>query len=177
MAKGNRTVSLSGLLYAVGEALHFAPDSAFAPARSDRNTGERMKPFIAYRLRVKTALARMCEQSFFLGLCSAFIRGFLNTRVRSFGVLFFSCGFLQILSYFVGVYLPFAAGDENNLVHGVTLIFLTLLCSFTRGDVKEVLKKSFLFSAYCTISTNKQGAIRSLRLFHQLYIFINRSSA
>lgn len=137
--------SFSHLLYRVGDTLHFAPDSTFAPARTEQDTAERLKPFLAYRLRIKTALARMCEQSFFLGLVSGFYRSFFNMRVRSFGVLFFSCGFLQILSYFLGVYLPFAAGDESNLIYGVTMIFLTLLCSFTRGDVKDVLKKSFLY--------------------------------
>jgi len=145
MAKVRLSGSFSHLLYTLGDALRFAPSSAFAPACSEKERGERTKPLLAYRLKIKTALARMCEQSFFLSLCSSLIRGFFNTRIRSFGVLFFSCGFLQILSYFMGVYLPLAAGDENNLIHGVTLIFLTLLCSFTRGDVKDVLKKSFLY--------------------------------
>ena len=145
MAKGRPTVSFSHLLYQLGNAIHFVPVSAFAPPRSEPEEQKREKLFLAYRLKIKTALAKTCEQSFFLGLYAAFLRSFFTTRVRAFGVLFFSCGFLQILSYFLGRYLPFAAGDENNLIFGVTLIFLTLLCSFTRGEVKDVLKKSFLY--------------------------------
>ncbi len=145
MAKGHLTGSFSHLLYTLGKAIRFAPETAFAPPRTEQERKERGKPFLAYRLKIKNALAKMCEQSFFLGLYNAFLRSFFTTRVRSFGVLFFSCGFLQILSYFLSGYLPFAAGDESNLIFGVTLIFLTLLCSFTRGDVKDILKKSFLY--------------------------------
>lgn len=145
MAKGRPTASFSHLLYQLGKAIHFDPVSAFAPPQSEPEEKKWEKPFFAYRLKMKTALAKMCEQSFFLGLYSAFIRSLFTTRVRAFGALFFSCGFLQILSYFLGGYLSFAAGDESNLIFGVTLIFLTLLSSFTRGDVKDVLKKSFLY--------------------------------
>ena len=145
MARRRLTGSFSHLLYTVGKTVRFAPSSAFAPVRSETEVQEREKPFPAYRLKIKTALAKMCEQSFFLGLYAAFLRRLFTTRVRAFGVLFFSCGFLQILSYFLGGYLSFAAGDESNLVFGVTLVFLTLLCSFARGDVKDVLKKSFLY--------------------------------
>lgn len=145
MAKGRPTVSFSHLLFRLGNAIHFVPASAFAPPKSETEEKKQEKPFLAYRLKMKTALAKMCEQSFFLGLYAAFLRSFFTTRIRAFGVLFFSCGFLQILSYFLGGYLPFAAGDESNLIFGVTLVFLTLLCSFTRGDVKDVLKKNFFY--------------------------------
>ena len=145
MAKGRPTVSFSHLLYRLGKAIHFVPASAFAPPQSEPEEKKWEKPFFAYRLKMKTALAKMCEQSFFLGLYAAFFRAFFTTRIRSFGVLFFSCGFLQILSYFLGEFLPVAAGDESNLIFGVTMIFLTLLCSFARGDVKDALKKSFFY--------------------------------
>ncbi len=145
MAKRHTTGSFSHLLYRLGNAIRFAPDSAFAPPRSETEEGRREKPFFAYRLGIKNALAKTCELSFFLGLYSAFLRAFFTTRVRAFGALFFSCGFLQILSYFLSGYFSATVGDESNLVFGVTLIFLTLLCSFARGDVKDVLKKSFFY--------------------------------
>ena len=145
MAKGRRTGSFSHLLYKLGDAVRFAPDSAFAAPRSESDAPRREKPFLAYRQGIKNALAKTCEFSFFLGLYNAFLRVFFTTRVRAFGVLFFSCGFLQILSYFLSGYFSVTVGDESNLIFGVTMIFLTLLCSFTRGDVKDVFKKSFLF--------------------------------
>ncbi len=147
MAKERKFRSLAQFLYSIGENTRFAPDAAFAPPRSE-NEGEvkeKKSPFLSYRLRIKSSLAKMCEQSFFLTLLSRFYHSFFALRVRSFGVLFFSCGFLQILSYFVGAYIPFLGGDEENLLFGVTLVFLAILCSFTRGDVKDSLKKSFLF--------------------------------
>ncbi len=148
MAKGRLTGSFSHFLYTLGTAIHFSPASAFAHPRTEKDVAEREKPFSAYRLKMKTALARMCEQSFFLGLYSTLLRIFFTTRVRAFGVCLFSCGFLQILSYFLGGYLPMIAGDENNLLFGVTLIFMSILCSFTRGDVKDVLKKSFFYRIF-----------------------------
>ena len=148
MAKGRLIGSFSHFLYTVGNAIHFAPASAFAPPKTEKETAEREKPFAAVRLKMKTALAKMCEQSFFLGLYSAFLRNLFTTRVRSFGVLLFSCGFLQILSFFLGGYLSFAAGDEGNLLFGVVLVILSLLCSFTRGEAKDVLKKSFFYRGF-----------------------------
>ena len=148
MAKRRLTGSFSHFLYSVGNAIHFAPGTAFAPPKTEREEPEREKPFFASRLRIKHALAKMSEQSFVLGLYRSFLHGLLTTRVRALGVLFFSCGFLQIFSYFLSGYLPRLTGDENNLIFGVTLVFLALLCSFTRGDVKDVLKKSFFYRVF-----------------------------
>ena len=110
MAKGRPTVSFSHLLYRLGKAIHFVPASAFAPPQSEPEEKKWEKPFFASRLKMKTALAKMCEQSFFLGLYAAFFRAFFTTRIRSFGVLFFSCGFLQILSYFWASFFPLPRG-------------------------------------------------------------------
>lgn len=157
MAKGRSIGSFSHFLYTVGNAIHFAPASAFAPPRTEKEGNEREKPFFAYRLKMKTALAKMCEQSFFVGLYSAFLKFFFTTRVRAFGILLFSCGFLQILSYFLAGFLSVAAGDENNLIFGVALVFLSLLCSFTRGDVKDVLKKSFFYRGFLAPLFGSEG--------------------
>ena len=158
MAKRRRMSSFSHLLFTLGEAIHFAPVSAFAPAKTE-TWQEREKPFPASRLKIKTALAKNCEQSFFLSLYASFVRGFFTTRLRSLGVLFFTCGFLQILSYFWGGYLPFAAGDENNMVYGVTLIFIALLCAFSRGDVKDVLKRAFCIAGYWNLCTARMDGL------------------
>ena len=149
MAKDRLPGSLSRFLYGVGETLRFFPDTAFTLQHTAAAAKEKggVKPFAAYRLRIKTSLSKMCEQSFFLTLLSRFYRSLFTTRVRSFGVLFFVCGFLQILSYFLGGYVPFLAGSEKNLLFGVCFVFLTLLCSFSRGDVRDALKKSLLFRA------------------------------
>lgn len=147
MAKDQKNGSLSGFLYAVGKAIQFSPSSTFAPPRSEEKSDAKKGgfPFLFYRLKMKTALAKMSEQSFVLGLLKRFYGRFFNTRVRSFGILFFTLGFLQILSYFLGESLPLLAGGEDHLLFGVCLIFLTLLCSFSRGDVKDAIKRSFLY--------------------------------
>ena len=149
MAKDKKIGSLSGFLYAVGKALQFHPDSTFAPPRSEEKADAKKGgiPFLFYRLKIKTALAKMCEQSFVLGFVRRFFGRFFNTRVRSFGVLFFTLGFLQILSYFSGEFLPILAGGEEHLLFGVCLIFLTLVCSFSRGSLKDAIKRSFLYRA------------------------------
>lgn len=149
MAKDKKIGSLSRFLYAVGKAIQFRPATTFAPPRSEEAFEAKKGgfPFLFYRKKIKNALAKMSEQSFVLGLFGRFYGRLFNTRVRSFGVLFFTLGFLQILSYFLGDYLPLLAGGEDNLLFGVFLIFLTLLCSFSRGDLKEAIKKSFLYRA------------------------------
>ncbi len=144
MAKERKFQSLAQLLYAAGEKIRFAPDTSFASVRSEEKA-EKNSPFLSYRLKIKSSLAKMCEQSFFLAALSGFYRLLFSLRVRSFGVLFFSIGLLQILSYFWGAYIPFLGGDEENFLFGVCLVFLALLCSFSRGDVKDAIKKSFLF--------------------------------
>ncbi len=146
MAKGQFLGAISRFLCRAGEEIRFRPDATFAPPRTETEEDKKaVMPFLAYRLRIKSSLAKMCEQSLILSLLSSFVRRVFHTRVRSFGVLFFVCGFLQILSYFLGGYVPFLAGNEDNLIFGVSLIFLTLLCSVTRGDVRDALKKSFFF--------------------------------
>lgn len=147
MAKDKKIGSLSRFLYTVGKAIQFRPATAFAPPKSDKFSEAKKGgfPFLYSRKKIKNALAKMSEQSFVLGLLGRFYGRFFNTRVRSFGVLFFTLGFLQILSYFLGDYLPLLAGREDNLLFGVCLIFLTLLCSFSRGDLKEAVKRSLLY--------------------------------
>lgn len=147
MAKGRILGAVSRFLYTVGESIQFRPECTFVPPRSDkeREDQKRTTPFLSYRLRVKSSLAKTSEQSLFLSLLEQGIRHFFNTRTRAFGVLFFVCGFLQVLSYFL---LPATARGEDNLIFGVSLIFLTLLCSFTRGDLKDTLRKSFFFRSF-----------------------------
>ncbi len=147
MAKERKFQSLAQTLFAIGEKIRFAPDTSFAPASSEDKTEKKSEKslFLSYRLKIKSSLAKMCEQSFFLSLLSGFYRLFFSLRVRSFGVLFFSIGFLQILSYFWGAYIPFLGGDEENFLFGVCLVFLAILCSFSRLDVKDAIRKSFLF--------------------------------
>ena len=121
MAKDKKIGSLSRFLYTVGKAIQFRPATAFAPPKSDEFSEAKKGgfPFLYSRKKIKNALAKMSEQSFVLGLLGRFYGRFFNTRVRSFGVLFFTLGFLQILSYFLGDYLPQKLGMDpgENVLH------------------------------------------------------------
>lgn len=148
MAKSGKIRSLSHFLYEVGGKILFRPAETFATAgKEDTFSGQKYKekPFQSYTLKIKTAFAKAKEQSFFNGLFHIFLHKLFTTRVRSFGVLFFSCGFLQILSFFLGSAIPFFSGEVDNLLFGVCLVFLTLFCSFSRGDLSEAVRKSFFF--------------------------------
>jgi len=151
MKKDKTVRSFSHLLVRWNESFLFRPFASFLPAFFQSGTEEKREkaPFLhAPVLKVKTALAKMAEQSFLLQALQLLIRNFFTTRIRSFGVLFFSCGFLQALSFFLRDYVPFFSGNEENLLFGVVMIFLTLLCSFSRGDVGDALKRSFFFRGF-----------------------------
>ncbi len=147
MAKDGKFPSLSRFLIQVGEGALFRPASTFSSHRAEEEKAEKtgwLKGKL-YGRKVKSTLASLWEQSFFAGCLHGFVLRFFTLRLRSLGVLFFSCGFLQILSYFLFSSVFGVSGREENLLFGVVLIFLTLICSFARGDVAEGLKKSFLF--------------------------------
>ncbi len=146
MARRMKNASLSYWLFALGEKLQFRPETAFAPITPEEEQKKKtQKPFLMYRRKIKNALSRMAEQSFFLGKLHDFSQWIFSTGTRSLGALFFTCGFLQILFYFASPYLPFLKKGEDNLLFGVCLVFLTLFCSFSRGDIKDAYKKSFLY--------------------------------
>lgn len=147
MPKNGRIRSLSHFLYEVGGKILFQPAETFATAGKEESLGTEYRPsrFQGQKMKVKTALAKAKEQSFILNLVHRFLHKLFTTRVRSFGVLFFSCGFLQILSYFLGSAFPVFPGNVDNLLFGVCLVFLTLFCAFSRGDLSEALRKSFVF--------------------------------
>ncbi len=149
MAKFGKSFSISSFLYGLGEQIQFRPESTFSSDRKEEKRNpilekwhDRIQP---YKLKVKVALAKMAEQSAILAMFDRMCRWFFSMRIRSFGIFFFSSGFLQIISYFLSSYYPVFPGDESNLLFGVAQIFLTLLCSFSRGDVCGALKHSFLF--------------------------------
>jgi len=148
MAKNGKIRSLSHFLYEVGGKILFQPAEKFATAGKETTGSEpeyKPKHFQNQKLKIKTALAKAKEQSFFADRVTRFAQNLFTTRVRSFGVLFFSCGFLQILSYFLGSAISFFPGDVENLLFGVCLVFLTLFCSFSRGDLSDALRHSFFF--------------------------------
>ncbi|MBR2634819.1 MAG: hypothetical protein IKD31_04500 [Clostridia bacterium] len=150
MAKNESFFSLSRLLADLGECLLYRPLRSFSSAQEEKAANPKEKffgrfPAQTYRIKIKTALAKASEQSFFVGLFRKGIRELLLTRIRSFGILFFICGFLQILSYFAGEWLPLVAGDQEHLLFGVSLLFITILCVFSRWNVAEGLRRSFLF--------------------------------
>ena len=135
----------SRFLYGLGRTFRFYPDSSFARARSEKPEKAKSYFLLSYRQQFQNAMAKMREQSFFLTRLSAFYRNLFSTRVRSFGLLFFTGGFLQILFYFLSRTLSFFSAGEENLLFGVCYIFIAVLCAFARGDVENAVKKSFLF--------------------------------
>ena len=145
--KMKKLFSPSMLLYSLGEGVHFAPASEFSSSykETEKSSNSLSAFLLPYAKKIKNALAKTAEQSAVLGVLRFLIRRFFTLRIRSLGVFFFVCGFLQIVLYFalslVSGYSPDAAG----LLFGVVQILLTLLCSFTRGDVADALKRSFLF--------------------------------
>lgn len=141
-----QTFSLSRFLYRVGEKIRFYPDGALAPLPSEKEEGASPRfSLLPYRRKVKSSLAKMTEQSVLLSRIRQGIHRFLTTRIRSFSVLFFSCGFVQIIAFFLNSYVSIGSGREDNLLFGVAQIFLTLFCSFARGTVADGVKKSFLY--------------------------------
>lgn len=146
--KGRRTGGvISRFLYRIGEKVRFAPDTSFAPARSEKNEKTRLSFFLPYRQQFQNAMAKMREQSFLLDCLSSFYRNLFSTRIRSFALLFFTAGFLQILFFFLGNRVSFFTAGEETLLFGVSEIFIAILCAFTRGDLENSLKKSFLFTS------------------------------
>ncbi len=148
MAKNGKIRSLSHFLYEVGGKILFQPAETFATAGKEAaDSGLEYKPkhFQNQKLKIKVALAKAKEQSFFAEQVTHLVQKLFTTRIRSFGVLFFSCGFLQILSYFLGSALSFFPGEVENLLFGVCLVFLTLFCSFSRGDLSDAMRHSFFF--------------------------------
>jgi len=148
MANQEKRGLFSHYLLLAGEAIQFRPLRSFSSSlHKDEKKRIWSDRLIPYKLKIKTALARAAEQSLALTGIKRAQRDFFTARVRSFGVLFFSCGFFQILSYFLKDTLPLLSGGADNLILGVAMIFLTLLCSFSRGDVNYALERSFLFRA------------------------------
>ena len=145
MAKKGTGGIFSCFLYSIGKKIRFAPDSTFAPPRSEKQEKAKTSFLLSYRRQLKFQFAKMGEQSFFLNALKTFFRNLFSTRIQSFGLLFFTCGFLQILFYFLGNRIPFLLAKEDNLLFGVFQIFISLLCTFTRGDLEHSLKKSFVF--------------------------------
>ncbi|MBR4288325.1 MAG: hypothetical protein IKT50_02690 [Clostridia bacterium] len=148
MAKDGKIRSLSHFLYEVGGKILFQPAETFATAGKEaQDSGAEYKPsrFQSQKLKIKNALAKAKEQSFFAEQVDRFVQKLFTTRIRSFGVLFFSCGFLQILSYFLGSAISFFPGEVDNLLFGVCLVFLTIFCSFSRGDLSDAVRHSFFF--------------------------------
>ncbi|MBP5289258.1 MAG: hypothetical protein J6Z79_05225 [Clostridia bacterium] len=143
MSKRDRTFSVSAGLLRLGDALRFAPEEdRFVPEKEPRSY--RLIP-PEKLLVLKNALARMREQSLFLSLAGDFARGMLLTRFRSFATLFFTSGLIQTVSYFIGSYFPLLSGTQDNLVVGLVLIILGLVCAFERAAFGVVLKQSALF--------------------------------
>ncbi len=139
--------SVTAWLYDLGARIQFRPSCSFGASTAPETKplsaiGARILP---YKKRVKSALSKMAEQSAILECLRRALAHFFALRVRSFGVFFFSCGFFQILQFFLGAFLPGFSVGEENLVFGVAQIFLTLLCSFARGSVADALRHSFLF--------------------------------
>ncbi|MBR2616124.1 MAG: hypothetical protein IKC69_05545 [Clostridia bacterium] len=143
MAKGKANFSLSGLLCDLGDKILFCPPSEFRTASPEENEKKRDSRLLPYKMKVKTALSKMTEQSAVLAAVRGGIRWFLSLKIRSFAVFFFACGFVQILSFFLGS-VRGDWGREDNLLFGVVQMLLTLICSFARGDVTGALKRSFL---------------------------------
>ncbi len=138
--------SLSRFLYRVGEKIRFSPDGAVAHFQAEAEEERRPRfSLLPYRRKVKSSLAKMAEQSALLAWIRQGVHRFFTTRIRSFSVLFFSCGFVQIIAFFLRSYVSSGSGKEDNLLFGVVQIFLTLFCSFSRGTVSDGLKKSFLY--------------------------------
>ena len=131
-------------LLKAGEALRFAPRDCF-PKTAKENAVGRFAPIQSRALRVKLALAKMWEQSFFVTCAREVFRRFFLMRARALGVLFFTCGFLQIASYFLRFSLPVLAGDETGFLFGIALIFLTLLFSLSRSNLRYLLIRSAFF--------------------------------
>lgn len=143
MAKREKTLSLSAGLLRLGDALRFSPEEGQPAPEKERPAFRLIPP--EKLLGAKNALARMREQSFFLSLADGFFRGLLLTRFRSFATLFFTSGLIQTVSYFVGDYFPVLSGNQDNLVLGLILIILGLVCAFERLSFGAVLKKSLFF--------------------------------
>lgn len=151
MPKDGKTGSLTGLLLRAGEAILFRPESEFSSfGQEDEKSASRFgtAKLIPYKRKIKTALAKTAEQSFFLSLLRNFIRSFFNTRIRSFGILFFSFGFLQILSFFLSPLVPYFGTGEDRLLFGGCVLFLALVCTLSRGDVGDALKRSLFFRRF-----------------------------
>lgn len=143
MAKGRKRFSVAAGLLSLGDALRFsAPEGEYVR----REEGERKRLIPAERLLpLKHGIAKMREQSLIFSYIGSLGRALLCTRIRSFATLFFTCGILQTVSYFVGSYLPVLSGGQHNLVFGLALIVLALVCAFERQSVGGILKKSFLY--------------------------------
>lgn len=147
MARKKNGFSLAAWLYELGGLIRFAPEASFSTSAppSERENGRLHNFLLPYKKKAKSALAKGAEQSALLTLLRRFLRGLFTLRVRSFGIFFFSCGFLQIVSYFAASLLPGYEPQGANLLFGVAQLFLTLMCAFARGDVSDALRRSFLF--------------------------------
>ena len=147
MAKERKRGLISPWLLKAGEALQFGAKNSASSSGDSEKAPSRWERLLPYKKKVKTAFAKTAEQSFCLSWMRLLIRHFFATRVRSFAVLFFACGFLQVLSFFLGPQWGILSGGEAQLVMGAVLFFLTLVCSFSKGTVADALKRSFLFRA------------------------------
>ncbi|MBR7165095.1 MAG: hypothetical protein IKD18_02340, partial [Clostridia bacterium] len=147
MARKKNGFSLAAWLYELGGLIRFAPEASFSTSAppSERENGRLHNFLLPYKKKAKSALAKGAEQSALLTLLRRFLRGLFTLRVRSFGIFFFSCGFLQIVSYFAASLIPGYEPQGANLLFGVAQLFLTLMCAFARGDVSDALRRSFLF--------------------------------
>jgi hypothetical protein len=147
MAKSKFRFSLSGALYDLGSRIQFAPSFAFAASRTEKekDVSKIEQRLLPYKKKVKTALSKMSEQSAILELLRRFVKYIFTLRIRSLGIFFFLCGFIRIAAYFVTPFVSLKSDPAGHLLFGVAQIFLALLCSFSRGDVADSLKKSLFF--------------------------------
>ena len=143
MSKREKTFSVSAGLLRLGDALRFSPEEG-QPVPERKQRSFRIIP-PEKLLGFKNGLARMREQSLFLSLADGFFRCIFLTRFRGFATLFFTSGLIQTVSYFIGSYLPVLSGDQNNLIIGLILIIMGLICAFERASFGTVLKRSVLF--------------------------------
>ena len=147
MSRQKEVRSPARFLLKAGDALRFSVRDSLPP--SDKNeTAGRLSAFKARTLRVKIALSKMWEQSFFVNTAHDLFRRIFLMRARALGVLFFTCGFLQIASFFLRYSLPYLAGDEIGFLFGIVLIFLTLLFSLSRLTVRRLLIRSAVFRRF-----------------------------
>ncbi len=138
-------ISLSRFLFELGSRVQYKADPVGSFIAEEKAPSALASRILPYKKKMKNALSKAVEQSFILSLKRKGIAYLFSTRIRSFGILFFSCGFLQLLFYFLSNSVSFLPTGEDRLVFGVAQMFLTLLATFSRGDLADGVKRSFLF--------------------------------